>query len=79
MNFYEQVRDMGNINRTQYHELNQLLWDMHQKFINPKLALELYERRWGYVDQKKLLTKEKNLINRLTKEFGNGFFMPAVN
>ena len=70
---------MGNINRTHYHELNQLLWDMHQKFVTPKLAFELYERRWGYVDQKKLLTKEKKLIKRLTNEFGNGFFMPAVN
>lgn len=70
---------MGKINRTQYHELNHILWDMHQKFIEPKLALELYESRWGYVDQKKLLTKEKKLINRLTNEFGHGFFMAAVN
>ena len=70
---------MGKINRAHYHELNLLLWDMHQKFIEPKLALELYERRWGYVDQNKLIKKERNLIKRLTNEFGNGFFMPAVN
>ena len=71
--------DMEDINRTQYHELNQLLWDMHQKFITPKLALEVYEKRWGYVDQKKLLSKEKKLIKDLISEFGNGLFMPAVN
>jgi len=70
---------MGNINRTHYHELNLLLWDMHQKFIEPKLALELYERRWGYVDETKLIEKEKQLIKKLTNAFGNGFFMPAVN
>ena len=68
---------MGNINRTHYHELNLILWDTHQKFINPKLALELYERRWGYVNHQKLLTKEKSLIKRLTNEFGNGYFMPT--
>ena len=70
---------MGKINRNNYHELNQLLWDMHQKFIDPKLALELYERRWGYVDEKNLRTKERKLINRLTNLFGNGCFMPAGN
>ncbi|MBB1272505.1 hypothetical protein [Psychromonas sp. SR45-3] len=70
---------MRNINRNKYHELNQLLWDMHQKFIEPKLALELYEKRWGYVNQDKLIDEEKKLISRLTDAYGNGFFMPAVN
>ncbi|HHC7353776.1 TPA: hypothetical protein ACN30S_002457 [Vibrio campbellii] len=70
---------MGNINRTHYHELNLLLWDMHKKFIAPKTAFELYEKRWGYVDQAKLTLKEKKLIHLLTKEFGNGYFMPATH
>ena len=69
---------MGNINRTHYHELNMLLWDMHKKFIDTNTAFELYEKRWGYVDQTKLTPKEKKLINLLTKEFGKGCFMPAT-
>ena len=68
---------MGNINRTHYSELNYLLWDMHQKYINPKVAFDLYERRWRYVDQSKLVEKEKKLISTLTNEFGGGVFMPA--
>ncbi|WED29057.1 hypothetical protein L3V77_24305 [Vibrio sp. DW001] len=73
----ENVIDMGNINRTKYHELNQLLWDMHVKYIAPKTAFELYEKRWAYVDTTKLGKKEKQLIEMLTKEYGNGVFMPA--
>ena len=68
---------MGKINRTHYRELNLIMWDMHQKFVEPKLAFELYERRWGYVDQTKLLSKEKRLIKKLTKDFGNGVFMTS--
>lgn len=69
---------MGNINRTHYHELNLLLWDMHNKYINPKVALDVYERRWTFVDQNKLNKNEKRLLVRLVNEFGNGCFMPAA-
>jgi hypothetical protein len=70
---------MGNINRTNYHELNLLLWDIHSQFIDPRFAFEMYERRWGYVDKTKLLKKELKLIERLTRQFGNGLFMPVKN
>ena len=69
---------MGNINRTDYRELNQILWDFHANFIAPKLALELYERRWAHVDQRNLQVKEEKLIKQLITEFGNGIFMPAT-
>ncbi len=69
---------MGNINRTHYHELDLLLWDMHKKFIEPKTAFELYEKRWGYVNKEKLTSKEQNLIRVLTERFGQGLFMPAT-
>lgn len=69
---------MGNINRTHYLELNHILWDTRQKYISPKLALEMYERRWAYVEQSKLIPKEKQLIEKLTKVIGQGVFMPAV-
>ncbi|CAK1712555.1 conserved hypothetical protein [Vibrio crassostreae] len=69
---------MGNINRTEYHELNLLLWDMHIKFIAPKVALSVYEKRWAFVDQKKINPNERKLLDRLINEFGNGCFMPAI-
>ncbi|MGK0272372.1 MAG: hypothetical protein ACI88H_003043 [Cocleimonas sp.] len=68
---------MGNINRTYYHELNFLLWDIHCKFIKPEVAFQLYEQRWRYVDENQLTQKEKTLIKKLTDIFGNGLFMPA--
>lgn len=69
---------MPNINRTEYHELNLLLWDMHKKFVDPQTAFELYEKRWAYVDQNKLSDKEQSLIRKLTENFGHGYFMPAM-
>lgn len=69
---------MGNINRTHYHELNLILWDMHNKFVKPEVALELYERRWGYINQAKINPNEKRLIEQLVKKFGDGVFMPAA-
>ena len=69
---------MPNINRTKYHELNLLLWDMHKKYVDPRTAFQLYEKRWAYVDQNRLSDEEHSLIKRLTRAFGNGHFMPAV-
>jgi len=69
---------MQNIKRTDFNELNMLLWDRHNTFIDPKTAFELYEKRWGYVDQSKLTVKEKTLITDLVNTFGNGHFMPAT-
>ncbi|MGV3000767.1 hypothetical protein [Vibrio sp. E150_018] len=69
---------MSNINRTQYHELNKILWDMHEKFINPKTALTMYERRWSMIEKERIHFKEKRLIAQLVREYGNGLFMPAA-
>lgn len=69
---------MSNINRSHYPELNHILWDIDQKFIPAQLAFVFYENRWAYISQQKLLPKEKKLIARLTKEFGQGVFMPAL-
>ena len=69
---------MGNINRSHYPALNQLLWDIHRKFIPAHLAFAMYEKRWAYISQQKLLPKEKKLIERLTNKINHGVFMPAV-
>lgn len=53
------------------------MWDMHCEQVEPKVAFDLYERRWRYIDTKQLTEEERALILRLTNEFGNGIFMPA--
>lgn len=68
---------MANINRTHYHELDLILWDMHSKYIAPETAFRMYEQRWRYVDKTKITAKEKRLIDKLVNEFGGGIFMPA--
>jgi len=68
---------MGNINRSHYPALNHLLWDMQQKFVSPQLAFATYEKRWAYLDEQKLLNKERQLIEKLKKDIGHGVFMPA--
>jgi hypothetical protein len=68
---------MGEINRTNYTELDLLLWDIHTQFIRPDVAFQLYEQRWKYVDEKRLTKDEKSLIEKLTNTFGKGLFMPA--
>lgn len=68
---------MGKIDRRQYPELNNLLWDLHGIQVEPKVAFDMYEKRWRYVDHKQITPKEKALVQRLTNEFGNGVFLAA--
>ncbi|RJL51950.1 hypothetical protein [Pectobacterium carotovorum] len=41
--------------------------------FNEREALDFYERNWKYIEQAKLTVDEKQLIERLAKEIGNGF------
>ncbi|MFS1428950.1 hypothetical protein LMH73_017855 [Vibrio splendidus] len=66
---------MANVNRKHYKELNIILWDMHCKYISESLAFSMYERRWAYIDKRKLTAKEKRLIASLTYRFGKGVFL----
>lgn len=69
---------MEKIDRTAYRELDSILWDIHDRFIKPQTAFEMYEKRWRFVEQEKISRKEKLLIQQLVDDFGNGLFMPAV-
>lgn len=69
---------MGNIHRKHFAQLDNLLWDTSKQVVGAKEALELYERRWAYVEQDRLDARERKLIDDLTATVGNGFFMPAV-
>jgi len=35
-------------------------------------AFALYERNWHFVDEHALLPRERELIEQLTRQFGNG-------
>lgn len=68
---------MDNIDRTQYPALDQILWDVHVRYIPAKAVLSYYERRWAYVDETSLEPDERALIEGLTKRFGNNVFLAA--
>ncbi|KFZ29114.1 hypothetical protein IDAT_05415 [Pseudidiomarina atlantica] len=68
---------MEMINRKLYPELDLLLWDMHNTYVEPETAFRIYEERWRYVDKTKISESEERLIADLVKDFGGGIFMPA--
>lgn len=64
---------MKAIEIAEYPQLGLIAWSIPgAKTIDPKTALSLYERNWAYVDKQALETKEKELIERLALEYGNG-------
>lgn len=65
------------INRKEYPELNIILWDMADTYIDPEVAFRMYERKWRHVDEKRLTEKEKNLIAELTRTVGQGYMLVA--
>lgn len=67
---------MDKIDRKKFPELDQLLWDTKQRYFEAKDALEIYERRWSFVDQSKLTENERQLINTCAKQAGG--FLPVL-
>ena len=68
---------MDYVDRTKFIELDSILWDVRTVLIPAKDAFALYERRWSYVDKSRLGHEELALIKLLTKQEGNGCFMPG--
>ncbi len=68
---------MGEINRGNYPELDKVLWDFHTQKIPAQLAFHMYEKRWGFVDEKHMDQDERKLLEELTDFYGNGVFMAA--
>lgn len=65
------------IDRTQYDQLNRILWDTRKVQLPPEQAFAYYEERWPFVDQSQLSEEERRLIQELTRLVGNGCFLPA--
>ncbi|MDZ7277025.1 hypothetical protein N4G40_01825 [Pantoea eucrina] len=68
---------MGDITRSNYPELDKVLWDFHNQKIPAQLAFQMYEKRWKFIDEKHMEQKERRLLAQLTDEYGNGLFMAA--
>lgn len=66
---------MAKIDRQQFPELDRLLWDTKERFFEEKEVLEIYERRWPYIEPGKLKARERQLIKTLAKNAGG--FLPA--
>ncbi|MDP4536890.1 hypothetical protein Q3O60_11870 [Alkalimonas collagenimarina] len=66
---------MNTIDRKQYPELDRLLWDTQTRFLAEKDALDVYERRWPFVDKTKLTETERLLIQQLANRAGG--FLPV--
>lgn len=65
------------IDRTCYPELDLIMWDRADRFVEPEAAFHLYETRWRFIDQKRLTEHEHALIERLAKEHGHGVMLTA--
>ncbi len=56
-----------------FPQLRLIAWNMRKEdTLADHEAFALYERNWRFVDQTQLLNHERELIERLCKEFGAG-------
>lgn len=57
----------------EYPQLKLIAWNRGEDdLIEEDEALALYEMNWRHVDQAALSPKERELIDRLVQEFGQG-------
>ena len=55
-----------------YDNLALLMWSRNESFITAEEAFRIYERNWRFVDVGRMKPKERALIDRLVREYGNG-------
>ena len=55
-----------------YPNLHLLCWNRAERFIPASDAFALYERNWRFVDERTLEPAERELIRRLTRDYGGG-------
>jgi len=61
------------IQLTDYPQLQFIAWNRQKDdFIEEEEAFSLYERNWRWVEKASLSVNERELIERLTRVFGNG-------
>ncbi|RWC26196.1 MAG: hypothetical protein EOS27_25960 [Mesorhizobium sp.] len=63
----------------EFPELQALAWNRDAaRPIPAEEAFALYERNWRFVDQKRLTTRERLLIQTLADKFGRGILLTTV-
>lgn len=60
------------VNVADYPELRDIAWNRRDTLIPAREAFQLYERNWRFVDPARLTQEERQLIERLKGEYGNG-------
>jgi len=68
----DRVLDQAVVRIADYSELKDLAWNRADELIPAKEAFQLYERNWRFIDLAHLDARERELIERLKIEFGNG-------
>lgn len=72
---YSLIFETGFKNSFKYPQLKLIAWNRREDVaIDDADAFGLYERNWQYVDKNNITTKERELIDRLIREQGNGVF-----
>lgn len=66
------------INVNAYPQLKALCWNRaDDAVVDGEEALGLYENNWRMVEPEKFEKRERELLDQLVAQYGNGFFMPA--
>ena len=55
-----------------YENLRLIAWNRAGRFMTRAEAFQLYECNWRHVDRNGMDAKERDLIEQLAREFGNG-------
>ena len=56
-----------------YPQLKSICWSLRDDAqMEDSIVLSLYERNWRFIEQDKLEPGEKQFIDRLVQQFGNG-------
>lgn len=65
------------IDLTQLSELYKFgLWDIHVSELPAEIVLRLYENRWRYLDPDQMGQHEREILETLIAQIGNGVFRP---
>ncbi|MBV1790679.1 hypothetical protein KQ940_21675 [Marinobacterium sp. D7] len=65
------------LDRKQYHELDLIMWDHAERYVEPATAFKLYEQRWRFVDTKQMSAEETACLDALTAQYGHGHMLVA--
>lgn len=72
LEFLNAALDKAVIRIAEYPALADLAWNRTEPLMPAREALNLYERNWRFVNTATLIARERELIERLAREYGGG-------